>query len=246
MIIGMDRRAECDVWWASPSLARPEHLALLDQPEIGRHDRLRRPEDRDRFVVGAALARLVLARRLGVAPASVPLDRTCRSCGEPHGKPRVMTDNGLELSVSHSGDRVAVAVTSDHPIGVDVERIDADVNLAGLIDQVLARSEAHDLAADGSEHQRAGFFRYWSRKEAVVKATGEGLRVPLRDLTVSAPTEPPELGGWRDRPDLPARLRLVDLSPGPGYAASVAALDATTLNVVERDASELLAGVSRT
>jgi 4'-phosphopantetheinyl transferase len=238
--IGVGGRAVCEVWWAGPGLARPEHVALLDQPEVGRHDRLRRPEDRDRFVVGVALARLVLGRRLGVPAGDVRLDRSCRWCGEPHGKPRVIGGAGLELSVSHSGDRVAVAVSSDHAIGVDVELIDAGVDLAGLIDQVLAPSEADALAAGPSEHRRAGLFRYWSRKEAVVKATGDGLRVPLVDLAVSAPSEPPELRRWRDRPDMSARVRLVDLAPGRGYVASLASLDATALEVIERDGSELL------
>lgn len=236
----LGRGAACEVWWASPALARPEHLALLDQHEVGRHDRLRRREDRDRFVVGVALARIVLGRRLGVAAAAVRLDRTCPGCGEPHGKPRVLAGGGLELSVSHSGERVAVAVAGEHPIGVDVERVDSALDLAGLVEQVLTRAEAGRLGTGPPEEGRYGFFLAWTRKEAIVKATGEGLRVPLTDLTVSSPAEPPELRRWRGRQDLPTRVHLVDLHPGPGYVASLASLDATALDVVERDASDLL------
>ena len=72
----------------------------------------------------------------------------------------MLAPGGLELSVSHSGERVAVAVARSYEIGVDVERIDPDVDLAGLIEQALTTSEASDLAAEPAGDERAGFFRY--------------------------------------------------------------------------------------
>lgn len=228
------------MWWASPAGARPAHLALLDLPERARHDRLRRQPDRDRFVVGVALARLVLGGHLGVGPTDVRLDRTCPSCGGPHGKPKVSATRGLELSVSHAGEWVAVAVARSHAIGVDVERIDQLVDLAGLIEQVLTPAERRELAAAPPELQRAGFFRYWSRKEAIVKATGDGLREPLAHVCVSAPHEPPRLRHWDGRLDLSVRVHLADLMPRAGHTASLASLDAA-LEIAERDGSELLA-----
>src|SRR5438067_3838099 len=83
------RDGHCEVWWAGPELARPAHLALLNAGELDRRERLRRPVDRARFTVGAALLRLVVSRYTGDDPTAVTVDRTCADCGEMHGKPRV-------------------------------------------------------------------------------------------------------------------------------------------------------------
>jgi 4'-phosphopantetheinyl transferase len=237
--------AGSQVWWASASLARPAHLALLDHHEVARHARLRRQEDRSRLVVGAALARLVVGEHLGRAPDFVRLDRTCGGCGEPHGKPKVLEADGLEISVSHSGERVAVAVSRAYAVGVDVEQTNADLDVTALAEQVLTTQEWEDLTVSPTAVRVTGFFRYWSRKEAIVKATGDGLREPLRNLTVSKPVEEPALERWHGRPDVPARVRLVDLRPGPGYVASLAELRGTAprgagQDVVELDALDLL------
>jgi 4'-phosphopantetheinyl transferase len=227
----------CQVWWADPAEARPEHLTLLDRHEAGRRARLRQRDDRDRLVVGVALARLVLGRHLGCAPPAVRLDRTCPDCAEPHGKPRVLAAGGLELTVSHSGARVAVAVARRHPIGLDVEQLDPRVDVDGLAEQVLSHEEAHQAAR--VPEPRDWLLRYWTRKESVLKATGDGLRVPLPHLTVTAPREPPALRHWRGRPHMPERVRLVDLQ-WAGYASSLAVLDAPRLDVAGFDGSDLL------
>src|SRR4051794_29034569 len=75
---------ECEVWWASPEGVRPAHLALLSVTEQDRYDRLRRPADRARFAVAAALLRLVAARHTGQDPAAVTVDRSCSQCGRMH------------------------------------------------------------------------------------------------------------------------------------------------------------------
>jgi Phosphopantetheinyl transferase len=79
----------------------------------------RRAEDRERFLVGCALAKAALARYTGRSPADVRFDRTC-GCGEPHGKPAI-AGGGPGHSVAHSGDLIAVAVAGA-PVGVDVEQ----------------------------------------------------------------------------------------------------------------------------
>ena len=86
------------------------------------------------------------------------------------------------------------------------------------------------------------FFRYWVRKEAVLKATGDGLSIPLTQLTVSGPDQPPELCGWIGRPLLPGIVTMYDLDAAPSYAAALALVgrDAT---VQEWDAAVLLLGL---
>lgn len=223
---------EVTVWWAEPGLATPEHQQLFDGVEWGRWTALRQRADRDRFTVAAALLRLVVAARTGLAPAAVPVRRECARCGRPHGRPRI-EGYDLHVSVTHSGERVGVAV-SPAPVGVDVELI-RPVNLAELA--------PHTLGPDERPAGLDGFFRYWTRKESAVKATGDGMTVPLSQVRVTAAAQPPRLLGYPDRPGLVATMR--DLEAGDGYAAALTVLAPEPCSVAELDASELLGGCRR-
>lgn len=206
---------ECVVWWTRTGDVRPWHLQLLDDRERQRLAALRRPDDRARFTLGAVLLRLMVGHHLDQPPAAVLVDRTCAECGRPHGRPRVGGDQ-LFASVSHSGERVVAALTGSGPVGVDVERV-VDLDIAALLDTVLSVEER------GAVRSRRDFFRTWTRKEAVLKATGDGLLHPMNEVVVSAPRhDPPRLVRFDGRPDL--RAGLWDLSPARGYAAAVAVL----------------------
>jgi 4'-phosphopantetheinyl transferase len=230
---------ESQVWWAAPGDVRSRHAGLLDAVERRRRERYLRPEDRDRFTIGVALTRLVLGKALGLSPERVPLDRSCSDCGRPHGAPRLPGGTGPYVSISHSGDRIALAVSADGPLGVDVEVS------AGHLDEVAGRllgpAEAADLGRLEAGVRQSGLVAYWTRKEAILKATGDGLRVPLTDLYVSAPGESPRLLAWRGRPELVDRFDLRTLNPGPGYAACLALIDQPYAAVHEKAATDLLA-----
>jgi 4'-phosphopantetheinyl transferase len=227
----------CQVWWAGPADARADHLGLLDDAEAARHARLRRAPDRDRFVVAAALLRTVVSGHLGCRPAEVVVDRTCARCGQPHGKPAV-PGSGLEVSLSHSGDRVVLAVTRSGPVGVDVEQVTRDVDIDGMAGQVLAPAERAVLAGLPDEARRPAFFTSWTRKEAVVKATGDGLNTALASVEVSPPDRPAELFAYPEKRVTGARM--ADLAAGDGYAACLAVLGELRLPVDARDGRELL------
>jgi 4'-phosphopantetheinyl transferase len=221
-------RPTCDVWWATLSDVRPEHAALLNPVEHGRRERYLRTEDRDRFTLGVAMTRLALGSVLGLPAAKVPLTRACRDCGEPHGPPAIA--GGPHLSVSHSGDRVAVALSAHGPVGIDVEECSRQLDSA---------IERHVLAP--AETAGAGdIFIYWTRKEALVKATGDGLRAPMTEITVSLPDEPPRLLAWSGRAELVGRITMYSLAPGLGYAACLALIDQPAAEVREHAAAELL------
>lgn len=218
----------CEVWWADPAARSEGHLALLNATEHTRRESLRNPSDQARFVVAAALLRLVVAARLQVAPDAVEVDRTCDQCGKPHGRPRI-PGSDLHVSVSHAGARVAVALTALGPVGVDVEQI-VDLDPFQLAGQVLGPGETvRDLAE---------FFITWCRKESVVKAVGDGLRAPLSEVLLSPPDQPPRLLSYPDRPDLAAWMG--DLAPGDGYAGALTVLTSGTPQVQQRWADQLL------
>jgi 4'-phosphopantetheinyl transferase len=218
--------------------------SLLDAAEQSRVAAMRRRADRHRFVVAAALARAMVAESAGTDPAGIRLDRTCAVCGGPHGKPRVTGDGApLELTVSHSGDRVVAAVALGKPLGVDVECAPPlTAALLDCVDGVLCADELRRVRALAPDERPTGFLTYWTRKEAVVKAVGEGLRVPLNSFAVTGPREPGRIVSWPARPHLVRQTTLIDLHPGTGYVASLAVLGAVT-RVVEFPASGQLAAI---
>jgi 4'-phosphopantetheinyl transferase len=211
----------CVVWWARLSDHRPDHDVVLSAAEVLRSERLLRPADQGRQRLGAALLRYAASELTGEAPAAVTVDRTCDRCGKAHGRP-VLPGLRLHASVTHSGDLVGVALTPTGPVGLDVEQV-APLDVEGLSRTVLHDAErAPDLD---------GFFTIWARKEAVVKATGEGLQAPLPEVLVTAPHARPALLAYRGRA---LQAHLVDLRPDPRYRAAVAVLSDRPVPVEER------------
>ncbi|MGD0239714.1 MAG: 4'-phosphopantetheinyl transferase superfamily protein [Streptosporangiaceae bacterium] len=246
-----------EVWWARRQDAAPRHLALLDETERRRWTAYRHDADRERFLAGCALAKAVLARYAGLRPVDVRFDRTCGECGEPHGKP-AMPGGSLEHSVAHSGDLVAVAVTGN-PVGVDVEQLDGRAHPLGgdgdpeaLARLVLSGAEQAVLNAIPPAGRARAFLVAWTRKEAVTKATGDGLRAAFSEVVVAdraavdgaagdgaAGDGAPRLASW-PYPRDPRGVTLLDLDAAPGYLAALAVLGPCEA-VTARDGSTLLA-----
>ncbi|MGW4439221.1 4'-phosphopantetheinyl transferase family protein [Streptomyces sp. NPDC004596] len=160
----------------------------------------------------------VVARRLGLSVAQVRWERG-RS-----GKPRLADDPGLEVSYSHSGGAVALALSTGAPVGVDVERVVVRPHGEGLAEEYLAPGELGEWRRAGGTEAAAGVFTgLWARKEAVLKAWGRGFPGSLADVvTTSGP------GGRVAVLSVPAALGPValwtvhDLPAPPGFRAAVA------------------------
>jgi 4'-phosphopantetheinyl transferase len=235
-----------EVWWARRQDASPRLAGLLDETEQERWTTYRREADQDRFLVGCALAKTVIAGYTGRRPEEVRFDRTCRRCGRPHGKP---VAGGLEHSVTHSGDLVAVAVARS-PVGVDVEQADGRPRPLGggdgdgggdpesLARLVLAERERASLSVTHPAARAHAFLVAWTRKEAVTKAAGEGLAMPFKDVVVSPAGQPPRLIAW-PYPQAPHDVSLFDLDAQPGYVAALAVIGRCD-TVRARDGSALL------
>lgn len=209
------RDGECHVWVVPirPS-ARPDDLA--DQVERAEAERYRHDGARATYVTSRLAQRAVLARYLGVDPAQVEIDRTCEACGDPrHGRPRLrstrLDQESLEYSVSHSGDWCLIAVATA-AVGVDIERLGALEDVSSISARTLTGLERAAFAAVAPDAQEAWFYRSWARKEATVKATGEGLRMEMSSVDVRGATI--RASGLR--------LWLRDLKAPAGYAAALA------------------------
>lgn len=227
-----------EVWWARVTDSRPGLADDLDGVERGRLAAYARPDDQARFLVACAIVRRAVGAHLSLPPAKVRLDRACPDCTRPHGKVRAIDAEGIHLSVSHSGELIAVAIHPGTPVGVDVEVVDPRIDPDSLATVSLAELEAKELARYEPAERARAFTAYWTRKEAVVKATGDGMRADLRKVIVSPPHEPAALLDWSgyDGP-----VQLVDLEAGPDYTAALAVLSSEPPQVHTRDASPLLA-----
>ena len=174
------------LWWSDLGHAADEigRIALwLSPAETVRAARFGTDALRGKYIAGRATLRLLLGRALGVAPAGVPLQRGAR--GRPELAGRAATP---DFNVSHTRGGAVFAIAHDLPghcrIGVDVERHDRRLDADGLARKFLtAREQAtlHDADADA---RRERFLRYWTCKEAMSKATGDGLSAPFAHLDV--------------------------------------------------------------
>ncbi|MFI1033764.1 4'-phosphopantetheinyl transferase family protein [Streptomyces sp. NPDC020951] len=244
------------VSWARLGDAHEGLLNLLDPVERGRHDATVDPADRARFLVGCALSRLLLGELLDVPPAEVPLRRACPRCGGPHGKVRLDARDSpgapasYEFSVTHSGALVGVAVCrggQGAQVGLDVEDADGFVDVENAARTALSGAELAALHALPPAERQPAFLRVWTRKEAVLKALGVGLRVPPSGLEVSAPDVPPAVLSWPDRLAAPPELAMADMVVDGVHPAAVAAtgMGSGAVRVAQRDASALVAGYGR-
>ena len=188
--------------------------ALLDAGEAARADRFLRGEDRARFIASHAALRVVLGRALSTDPAGVAFR------AETTGRPALaLPSGGLDFNLSHSGDRALIGLARDARIGVDVEVRRPLPDALRIARAHFAPGETRALAALPPETREAAFFDLWTRKEAVVKALGAGLSLPLAAFQVTVPPDPPRLLAGASGPD---GWTLAGIEAGHGTAATVA------------------------
>lgn len=214
-----------EVWHADPrSFASPERagacLALLDDAERARLDRFRHEADRSAWLVAHALLRAALSRHAPVDPRRWTFRTSER------GKPFVegpATHRGLYFSLSHAAGRVAVAVTTGGPVGVDVEHVDRSGVLDEIRDRYLSPLEASALRSAGPGERDQRLLAYWTLKEAYVKARGTGLDASLQGLSFHLDEGPGIRLSCSGEPDEdPENWTFVRTSAGPEHALALA------------------------
>jgi 4'-phosphopantetheinyl transferase len=209
------------VWRARLDIqpARTDELAAtLSRCELDRAARLRSDTVRRRFVSGRGALREILAGYLDVAPTDV------RFREGSHGKPAIAgPDAPLEFNVSRSGILQLIAVRADGPVGVDIEMIRPDFEWEPVAAAFFAPAEMRALISLTANARTDAFFRCWTRKEAYVKARGEGLSLPLDGFEVSLRDDaPPRLIAEAGVPRRRGPWRICDCKAGPGYVAAAA------------------------
>jgi 4'-phosphopantetheinyl transferase len=188
----------------------------LSHDERERAARFHFERDRTAFTTARGALRALVGRYLDYPPEGVVF--AYRERGKPH---LATPAGGLRFNVSHSGDVALIAFAQDREVGVDIERTRAVHDLRGLAKLSFSHDEYATWCGLAPGEQPEAFFSCWSRKEAFIKATGEGIS-QLADFDVTLrPGEPARL--LRVAGDSPAQPRwfLHDLPAVPGYAVAL-------------------------
>ena len=215
-------RDEVHLWSVSRDVCDPDQLRLeacLCPDERARAARLHFDLERRRFIATHGIVREILAGYLGIQASEVRFEYG------PFGKPALdaACARGIEFNVSHSRGMALVAVASGRRVGVDVEFLTPGASQKPIAERFFSPAEVAALRALPQGLQDDAFFACWTRKEAYVKARGEGLSIPLTGFTVSlAPDEPAALLGCDADPEEVSTWSLRDLAPAPGYRGALA------------------------
>jgi 4'-phosphopantetheinyl transferase len=212
--------AQVDVWRIRldfPLKVLERLQATLSEDEKERAAQFHFAADRDRFIASHGCLRGILARYLHCEPHQF------RFSTNSHRKPSLYGHN-VEFNLSHSGDFALIAIAQERKVGVDVERIRSGISSHVIAQQYFSSSEFEELQSLPLEQRETAFFTCWTRKEAYIKAQGQGLTLPLESFDVSLiPNEPVILRATRPNPEEAARWTLFALDVDPCYQAAVAA-----------------------
>jgi 4'-phosphopantetheinyl transferase len=215
---------EVHVWRAGLNLPRQrfEQLAAsLSADERQRAARFWFEKDRRRYIAARGILRELVGGYLGLEPAAVQFVYGQR--GKPALRPEAGLP-GLRFNLAHSSALALYAFALDREVGVDLEHVCPEIALEQLARRFFSPRENAVLRALPPACLTQTFFAGWTRKEAYLKARGDGLSFPLGSFEVSlAPGRPAELLSVYDDPAEPARWSLRDVFPGAGYVATVAA-----------------------
>ncbi|MBS0264056.1 MAG: 4'-phosphopantetheinyl transferase superfamily protein [Planctomycetes bacterium] len=213
------------VWLLDLQLS-PDRIAELsshlDPEELVRAGRYHFEKHRRRFIACRCQTREILARYLQSDPRQLTFDYG------PQGKPALSApwnSTQLEFNVSNSEELALIAVTWKRPLGVDLEYIKPPHDYDAIARQFFAPEEIAVLDTLTGDARLAGFFDCWTRKEAVLKAVGVGLSVPLNQVVVSVtPGAPAAVLKFQNQAGHQSAWWMQSLDPHSAYAAAIAAV----------------------
>lgn len=200
----------------APELATERSVLAPD--EIQRADAFVFERHRERYALGRATLRRVLSGYLGVAP------RTLSFSYGPAGKPRLTGATGLEFNLAHSRDFGLLAVARGQEVGVDLEVVRPMADAENVAETFFSPTEVAELGRTTPDERALAFFRLWTRKEAVLKALGEGITSDgLRRMEVGChPLSRPAVAAGPGSVEAARHWMLTDVEVAPAYASALA------------------------
>lgn len=213
---------EVHVW--SVELARPSAelaalTALLSPDEQARAAKFHFAEDREHYIVGRGVLRLLISQYQAIEPTAVQFVYGA------HGKPALagdVTSGDLHFNLSNAQGVALIGVARGREVGVDVEVVRPLADAARVARRFFSEAEVAAYTAVPDTQKPEAFFNCWTRKEAFIKAIGEGLSCPLKSFDVTLrPGEPAHLLAIRGSQQAAAQWTLHSLSPFPGYVGAI-------------------------
>lgn len=191
---------------------------LLSTDEQQRAQRFRFPKDQQAFTVARGGLRILLSRYLQCSGAEICFIYNA------YGKPAIAhPTTALAFNVSHSHGLALYAITRDRTVGVDVEYIRTDFPTLEIAKSYFSVAEQAELRSLPASLQPEAFFNAWTRKEAYIKAIGQGLSMLLAEFDVSlTPGKPVNLLAVRVPGQVASHWSLQHLAPAPGYVGAIA------------------------
>ena len=190
---------------------------LLSREEQQRALRFRPERSRNDFVLTRGTLRILLAQYLDISSQEI------RFRYQEHGKPILEGESDLRFNVSHTDGLALMAFVRQRALGVDVEKLGREIEAEQLAERFFSEPERQALRHLKGRELQVAFFRCWTRKEAYIKAKGNGLSMPLHQFDVSIEAADRDaLLATRPDPVEAGRWKICDVPIGPGYAAAVA------------------------
>ncbi len=213
---------QVDVWCVELDSAQffiENFLGILDEAEKERAARYHYEADRRKFILRRGVLRLLLGNYLNTQPSQL------RYTTNEFGKPALdqCFGSNLQFNLSSSGDTTLLAFAEGRRVGVDIERVRQDFKTGPIAKRFFSAVEQASLSQLPAGQRVQGFYNCWTCKEAVIKAEGRGLSLPLPSFDVNfAPGEPARVLAARDEALGVMQLKLQELEPSNGYAAALA------------------------
>lgn len=217
-----ERPAQDELYLIFSRLRAPGELIqdlwqLLSLDERERANRFRFEKHRSDFVVARGLLRIILGRCVGIEAANIQFDYGA------HGKPTLSDHPRISFNLSHSEDLVVYAIGSGQQLGVDLESVRTLEDMSQVAQSYFCSAEHREFLGVPEALRARAFFNCWTRKEAFVKAVGQGLSYPLHRFQVTLqPGQPAEFVHIDGRPGSQTVWSLYDAMPSDTYAAALA------------------------
>lgn len=190
----------------------------IDERIKSEHFRFER--DRSQFIAARGILRLILGRYLGVEPSTI------RFCYEKHGKPRLhkaFATTDIQFNLSRSEGLALYVFTRGHDVGVDIEYMREISEMEQIVERFFSIKDRVFFGTLPASEKQDSFFHWWTRKEAFVKATGDGLSYPLDAFDAAlAEEESIESLGILGRAKEGTRWSMWDVTPAEEFAGAVA------------------------
>jgi len=211
---------EIHIWRADLELDeyfQSSFLKLLSPDEKNRAEKFRFAKDSRNFIAARGMLRSFIGKYLEINPAEISFQYS------NFGKPGIANNNSLQFNISHSQNIALFAFARTFNIGIDVEFVNPNIEAKDIATNFFSTNEIRNLLALPAEQQTLGFFNCWTRKEAFIKAVGEGLSFPLDKFEVSLePDKPAKLLATHWEPEAVSKWSLYSMLPATDFVGCLA------------------------